>query len=133
MQRTYDPLGRVKFMSDPFRRTDVELPLYGTSYNYNTDGTPSCFVRGPGTQPASAAVNETNEVYPTCFNRSFANNQEILERSDADSFLTGSHQFGVVSKTTRNAMGRVLEQQTVIRTQGTILEDVAFGYDALAI
>ena len=42
---------------------------YGTTYNYNTDGTPSCVVRGRGVQPASAGVDETNEVYPTCFSR----------------------------------------------------------------
>ena len=76
--RSYDQLGRVNFMSDPYDDSVSEPTLYGTSYNYNVDGTPSCFVRGPGAQPASASVDETNEVYPTCFNRFFADNKEVL-------------------------------------------------------
>ena len=44
--------------------------------------------------------------------------------------MTGSNQFGVVNKTTQNAIGRVLEQKTVSGA-GAILKDVAFAYDAL--
>ena len=66
-------------MSDPY--DDASLTdLYGTTYNYNTDGTPSCFVRGPGTQPANASVNETTEIYPTCFNHFFPDNKEFQDR-----------------------------------------------------
>ena len=48
----------------------------GTAYDqfFNTDGTPSCFIRGhgPGVQ---AVTDEASERYPTCFSRFFANNQ----------------------------------------------------------
>jgi hypothetical protein len=56
--RSYDQLGRVNFMSDPYDDSVSEPTLYGTSYNYNVDGTPSCFVRGPGGQPESARVDQ---------------------------------------------------------------------------
>ena len=52
--RSYDALGRVRFVSDPFDLNDGHADGYGVSYNYNVDGTPSCFVRGPGPQPATA-------------------------------------------------------------------------------
>ena len=81
-QRIYDRLGRVKFEANPFLSTDSFETQYGTSHNYNTDGTPSCFVRGRGVQPSTAAVDEINEIYPTCFNRFFANGREIQDRQD---------------------------------------------------
>jgi hypothetical protein len=113
--RSYDALGRVSFVSDPFDLNDDHTDNYGTSYNYNTDGTPSCFVRGTGQRPASASLDETNEVYPTCFNRFFADNKEVLSRQDPDSPRTdavgnqkrwngvGAVFHGVVLRPTRTA------------------------------
>ena len=46
--RSYDQLGRVRFEADPHLSTDASL--YGTTYHFNTDGTPSCFIRGHGQQ-----------------------------------------------------------------------------------
>ena len=50
-------------------------------------------MRGPGGQPVTASVDETNEVYPTCFNRFFANNKEFLDRQDPDSLLPAANRF----------------------------------------
>ena len=93
-QRIYDPLGRVKFEADPFLSTDSFETAYGTTYNYNTDGTPSCFVRGPGTQPVTFSVNETTEVYPTCFNHGFLNSQEFQDRGESE-LVPGRQQSSV--------------------------------------
>ena len=127
--RTYDALGRVKFMADPMLSNDDISTAYGTSYNYNTNGTPTCFVRGTGVKPAFASLNETNEVYPTCFEHFFDNNKEVLRRHDPDS-------GGAVNKdTTLNALGRVLQSRAFTSaTHGQPEVDfkrAVFGYDAL--
>lgn len=122
--RSYDRLGRVHFRLDP----STVVP-YGTNYNYNTDGTPSCFVRGTETFDVSS-IDETNANYPTCFSRSFANNKEIVTRTDADALLSGSPQSGVKNQTTLNAIGRALESRT-LASNGSALKDAIFGYDAL--
>jgi RHS repeat-associated protein len=127
-ERTYDLLGRVKFMADPILLTDNFAAAYGTTYNYNADGTPSCFVRGTGVQPADAVLDETNEIYPSCINRNFANNQEVVDVSTADATLTQAFK-----RINLNAMGRVLERSTQHHAWrgNTILNDVVFTYDAL--
>ena len=132
-QRIYDPLGRVKFEADPFLSTDSFETAYGTTYNYNTDGTPSCFVRGPGTQPVTFSVNETTEVYPTCFNHGFLNSQEFQDRGESNSFLAGSNQAFNFTRTMLNATGRVLERGTLHNTgtSFTVLDKAVFTYDAL--
>jgi hypothetical protein len=130
-QRIYDRLGRVKFEANPFLSTDSFETQYGTSYSYNTDGTPSCFVRGRGVQPSTAAVDEINEIYPTCFNRFFANGREILDRQDPDSLLSGSNQSGVVSRAVLDAAGRVLERASVMFGTAAQIDDVVFSYDLL--
>ena len=86
-QRIYDRLGRVKFEANPFLSTDSFETQYGTTNYYNADGTPDCSVRGPGVQPRFVSTDETNEIFKTCFSRSFALGREILTRQDADSFL----------------------------------------------
>jgi RHS repeat-associated protein len=131
VQSSYDSLGRPMFKSDPFVSTGSFETAYGTTYTYNTDGTPNCFVRGPGVQPASAGVNETSEVYPICYNRFFANRQEIQDRQDSDSLLAGSNQSGVIGRTILGATNRVLERATVRFGTGTKIDDVVFSYDAL--
>ena len=64
-RRTYDALGRIRFAADPYSPAFNSFPntTYGTTYNYNTDGTPSCFVRGTGPKPASAAVSEARKYF----------------------------------------------------------------------
>ena len=86
-------------------------------------------------QPQS--LDETNEIYPTCFNRFFADNKEVLSRQDPDSMLPNSET--VFKLAFRNATGRTLESRTIIPRRrgghgggdGSILEDVVFSYDAL--
>jgi RHS repeat-associated protein len=131
VQSFYDGFGRLTFKTDPFRLTPGNnfQQDYGTTYIYNTDGTPKCTVRGKGVQSASS-VDETNFIYPTCFSRSFANNQEIQTRSDADALLSGSPQSGVSKQTILNALGRALESRT-LGSDGSPLEDMVFSYDPL--
>ena len=106
---------------------------YGTTYNYNTDGTPSCFVRGPGTQPVTFSVNETTEVYPTCFNHGFLNHQEFQDRGECQ-LVPGRQQPAFnFTRTMLNATGRVLERGTLHNTgtSFTVLDKAVFAYDAL--
>jgi len=132
-QRKYDLFGRVQFMADPFLflSTDSFATAYGTSFNYNTDGTPSCSIRGNGPLPATANLDESNEVFPTCFNRSFNDNQAFLQRFDPSS---GS----ATKEIAVNAVGRVLQRSAYRTVHGgahgghnVLFERMAFGYDAL--
>ena len=118
--------------SDPFA-TDERVVGYGTTYSYNIDGTPNCLVRGRGPLSITAGmVDEVQEIYSTCFNRVFADNRELQVRNDANSFLVDSPQFGVASRKTLDATGRVLEQDVVKDDSGMkVLADAAFGYDGL--
>jgi YD repeat-containing protein len=132
-QRTYDLLGRVKFQADPYLSTDSFASAYGTTQFFNTDGTPSCAIRGSGVQQSSGGIaDEVNEVFSTCFGRSFANNQEIITRRDPDSFVESNPQSTVSREAVVNAIGRVLERRTKSAREGNpTFEDVTFGYDAL--
>ena len=128
--RSYDQLGRVRFEADPHLSTDASL--YGTTYHFNTDGTPSCFIRGHGQQAFSNVTDEANERYPTCFSRFFANNQEAVHVRDAASLLAGSPQAGVVKETIYSAIGRVLTRSTYKPNPNLVpLERATFRYDAL--
>ena len=137
--RTFDALGRIRFAADPYSPAFNSFPntTYGTTYNYNTDGTPSCFVRGTGPKPASAAVSDSQEVFPTCFSRSFDNNQEIGTLVDANNVGGIASNDFVSSQTTLNAIGRVLDHSTLSRHATPTgfatetLEDAAFSYNAL--
>ena len=132
-QRTYDLLGRVKFMADPFLSTDSFATAYGTTQFFNTDGTLQCAIRGSGPQPASGGfADDANEVFSTCFDLSFANNQAILSRSDPNSMGETGPQSGIRRETLVTATGRVLERRTKSNREGfPTLEDITFGYDAL--
>ena len=90
-------------------------------------------MRGPGTQPVTFSVNETTEVYPTCFNHGFLNNKEFQDRGESNSFLAGSNQAFNFTRTMLNATGRVLERGTLHNTgtSFTVLDKAVFTYDAL--
>jgi RHS repeat-associated protein len=129
-ERSYDRLGRVRFEADPYLST--EGALYGTNYHFNIDGTPSCFIRGRGLLGFSKVTDEVSERYPTCFSRSFNNNEESVQVRDAASLLAGSPQAGVVQETSYSAIGRVLSRATYKPTPDLVpLERATFGYDAL--
>jgi len=131
-QRTYDALGRVVFQADPFVSTDSFSTAYGTTYKFNTDGTPRSTVRGPGMQARDGVVDEANELYTTFFGRSFANNHEIVSISAPDSLNDSSNQSGISRETISSAIGRVLEYQTTTAQIGNPrVEDVTYTYDAL--
>lgn len=134
--RTYDGLGRVLVAGAPFSISTGSLasgqaiaPSYATTYYFNADGTPSCFVQGPGQQAFTTASNESSEIFPTCFTRTFQDNTEVVSVKDAASLLGGSPQVGVQKFSYATAIGRVLTRST---WQGsTRLEHAMFSYDRL--
>jgi RHS repeat-associated protein len=132
----YDKIGRVKFVADPHLSTDSFATAYGTTRFFNTDGTPSCFVRGNGPQGFTTATDEANERYPTCVSRYFRMNREFVDTQDAASRLPGSPQAGVVQESTYSAIGQLLERATYGSDPltGNLMateEDALFGYDRL--
>ena len=129
-QRVYDKLGRVQFEADPHPSTESMGTAYGTSRFFNTDGTPSCVVRGNGPQAFTAVTNEAHERYPTCFSRVFANNREFVDTRDAASLLAGSPQAGVVHRSTYSAIGQLLERATY-KSDFIKIEGAQFDYDRL--
>lgn len=129
--RTYDGLGRVLVAAEPFSIASGQAltPTYATTYYFNADGTPSCFVRGPGQQPLTNSPDESSEIFPTCFTRAFQDHTEVVSVQDASSLLTGSPQSGVKRFSYATATGRVLTRST---WQGaTRLEHAMFSYDRL--
>ena len=127
--RSYDQLGRVRFEADPYLST--ARTSYGTTYHFNTDGTPSCVIRGHWQQPLTKITDEANERYPTCFSRSFSNNEEVVHTRDAASLLAGSPQAGVVEESISDANGQVLSRSTYKAGFDAPLERATFRYDAL--
>jgi hypothetical protein len=139
--RVFDTLGRVAFESDPYPSTQSSTTAYGTTYFFNPDGTLQCSVRGsgpqtkiPGTVDANHVVHpstdETNELYPTCIQRSFQSNTEVVTLRDASSYLTGSPQEGVAKTSYVTATGRVIKRSTLGK-DGTQLEYATLDYDRL--
>lgn len=127
--RSYDGLGRVMFEADPFPSTQDPATAYGTSYFYQPTGVPWCFIRGRGRQSFTTATDESVELYPTCFTRSYANHEETMSVRDAASLLSTSPQAGVSKTTVRSAIGRLVARATV--KNGTRLDYVTFFYDHL--
>jgi len=117
-RRTYDSLGRAAVEAEPFSSTDPFpwtqsfAAAYGTTRYFNADGTPSCAIRGTGVQPFTRATDELNQVYPTCVQRSFQNNLEVVEVRDAASLLVKSPQDGVRKSSVLTASGRIIERST---------------------
>jgi YD repeat-containing protein len=131
--RTYDSLGRILFEADPYPSDQNAATAYGTTRFFNTDGTPSCTIRGSGRQPRPTsflvATNEASEIYPTCFSHVFQDNVEWVNVRDPSSLLAGSPQDGVVRGNAFTAMGRLITRST---WQGsTRLEHAVFGHDRL--
>ncbi|MCY1030650.1 hypothetical protein OV207_04205 [Corallococcus sp. BB11-1] len=128
-ERTYDGFGRVKFAADPYPTSQAAATAYGTTAYFNADGTPLCNIQGHGPQTLATATDEAAERYPTCYTRTFANNQEVVTVSDASSLLAGSAQAGVTRTATMTAAGRVLSRSTM---KGTArLEHATFTHDRL--
>jgi len=127
--RRYDPVGRVAFEADPFPSSQDPSSAYGTTFLFNVDGTPSCFIRGRGEQMYSSVADEPTERYPTCFTQSFANHEQTLGILTAAALLSTSPQSGVTRLATRSAIGRVLTRSTW--KSGNRLEHASFAYDRL--
>ena len=115
--------------------TESLRTAYGTSRFFNTEGTPSCFVRGAGPQAFTTMTDEANERYPTCFRRFFVNHREFIDTQTADSLLPGSPQEGVGHRSAYSAVGQLLERKTYKSDASTgsriDMEDAQFGYDRL--
>lgn len=134
-QRTYDLQARVKFVADPFPSSQSFATAYGTTQYFNADGTPSCFIRGRGQRAFTRMTDEVNEVYPTCFKRTyeFNNSTEVNSVQGPDSLLPGSSQAGVKQLTAVTALGRPLVQ-SIVQTDSNggvtnVLERMHFAHD----
>ena len=129
--RVYDGHGRVLLEREPFAIAtgDADPPIYATTYYFNADGTPSCFVRGTEKQPYTEASDESHQIFPTCFRRSFENHAEVVKVKDASSLLSHSPQDGVEQRSYLTAIGRTLERSTW--QGGARLEYARFAYDPL--
>ncbi|HEY6175717.1 MAG TPA: RHS repeat-associated core domain-containing protein, partial [Kofleriaceae bacterium] len=139
-QRSFDSLGRVVFEADPFPVSQGFTTAYGTTQFFNWDGTPLCSVRGNGRQtsiPGSVdanhvvhpATDESQQLYPTCVQRDFESNTEVVTVRDASSYLAGSPQAGVAKSSYRTATGRVIKRSTW--NGQTKLEHATLSYDGL--
>ena len=134
-RRFYDTLGRVQFEADPYLSGQNINDQYGTTYYFNIDGMPSCFIRGRGLQPLTngpglTVTDETNERYPTCFARVFLGNTEMVSRTDADALLPESPQGSVTRSTFFTAIGRAIQVVTY-RDNRVPQERATFTYDVL--
>jgi RHS repeat-associated protein len=133
--RFYDTLGRVHFEADPYLSGQNINDQYGTTFFFNPDGTPACFIRGTGPQTLNNKSDEGSERYPTCFSRFFADNRELVDTQYADALLPGSPQTGVVYESSYSATGQLLKRATykTDASAGTRaeLEDALFDYDQL--
>jgi hypothetical protein len=127
--RTYDSLGRVAFEADPFPSSQDAATAYGTTQYFNTDGSPTCFIRGRGPQLLTGLTDEHTERYPTCVARSFNNHMQTVSVIDAAALVAGSPQAGVVKVATSTAIGRILSRSTW--KNGTRYEHATFAYDLL--
>jgi RHS repeat-associated protein len=129
-QRTYDSLGRVHFEADPFPSNESVDIAFGTTYYFNPDGTPKCWIRGIGPSPFTNVTDELEQMYPTCFARSFRDNKEHIAVQDAASLLSTSPQAGVSGTLVRTAIGRVIERSKTT-SGGTVIECASQSYDTL--
>jgi len=76
------------------------------------------------------STDESKELYPTCVQRTFQSNTELVTLRDASSYLTGSPQEGVAKKSYVTATGRVMKRSTLGK-DGTQLEYATLDYDRL--
>ncbi len=138
------PLGRVKFVADPFLSTDSFATAYGTTYTFNADGTPACAIRGTGVQPqTNVAAGLTGLTRPSrpvkCIRsaRPARLPDQSGDRASARCRIAaeGSAQVRVTKQDTYSAIGRLLRSRTVTVASGgpgsPLHEEAAFGYDAL--
>jgi RHS repeat-associated protein len=131
-RRTYDMLGRVLFQADSFPSDQSFSTAYGTTYYFNTDGTPKCFIRGRGQQAFVTEINESIERYPTCMGRNFAGNREIDQ-------VTDTANASVTHFSTYDAIGRLVNRSTAVSSVDVNTGDVStvrneaadFSYDRL--
>jgi RHS repeat-associated protein len=115
--RVYDYLGRVLFEADPHPSIQIAGDDYGTTYYFNPDGTPLCFIRGRGLQGLKqGGVNVTDEAkerYPTCFSRRFADNQVAVSVTDPLASLPGIPPTNFIFRRSwHSAIGRTLGRET---------------------
>lgn len=128
---TYDSLGRVQFEADSYLLGQTNS--YGTTRLYNTDGTPSCFIRGFGLQAHSEVTNEAIERYPTCFTRYFENTKEVVRVRDPAALVAVSPRQKGLTETFFTAIGVPLATNTYAGNtaggRGGALDRTSFLHD----
>lgn len=134
--RRYDGHGRVVFEADAYPSAQSFDTAYGTTRFFNADGTLRYVVRASGQQQPTfvgqqqiITTDESNEIFPTFFGRTFQNSTEIVSVQDAASLLAGSPQHGVVQRSELTAINRLLSRSTW--SGATRLEHATFGHDRL--
>ena len=127
--RTYDGLGRVVFIADPYPISQTAATAYGTTRYFATDSTLRLSVRGNGPQPFTSVPDASVERFPTLLTHSFSNHQEQISVQDAASLTAGTPQNGVVKSSITSAIGRLLARSTW--QNGTRIEHAAFAQDRL--
>lgn len=128
-KNSYDALGRLMFSSDTTPSASSSANDYGTTYQFESDGTLKCSVRGYGVQPLVSATNLNTETLPTCVTHSIVNNQLVAAISSADSMQSNTPQSGVTTIETRTAIGRLLSTQST--KAGITLELARYASDWL--
>jgi hypothetical protein len=126
--RTYDDMGRVEFIAAPYAASQISANPYGVRYSYSDSGTLLCSILGYS-QNISTTTNPALDLFPTCYQRSFTNHVETVDVRDASSLQSGSPQEGIVTRTVRTAIGRVIERSTL--QGGMRIEDATFAYDRI--
>jgi RHS repeat-associated protein len=129
LSHIYDGLGRISFDADPHPAGQDIATIYGTSYQFATDGTLECSIRGYGPQPRSFSSDPAAERFPTCTSRVYQNHtvSVLVNRPDA---LSPGPQQDVTYIDTMSAIGWVLRRETV-RAGAPRYELSDFAYDHL--
>jgi RHS repeat-associated protein len=128
-QTIYDSRGRPRFVADAFVETGSSPPRYGTTYHYDRAGRVTCAIRGVGLQNYTTATNESQDLYPTCYEYAYDNFQRVVRIRGPNELLRGSVEAGAFDETRMSAIGAVRSRA---RVKGeTRLEYAEFGYDHL--
>ena len=127
--RHYDGAGRVEFEAEPYLKSSNAHHAFGTSYHYKNTGDIHCIVQGRGAQPLVQTTSLQPERFPTCYDRLFDGNAEIVEVRDAASLLPGSPQADVIHRFASTATGSVIEHS--IFRNGVRVDLATFAHDRL--
>ncbi len=123
----FDAFGRPKFVADPYPAANPGDALYGTTYHYRTDGSVECAIRAPGEAALVHQTNEAAEVFPTCFEHTYVDSQELRRVQGPNELVAAGPQTGGWSEEIVGATGLVHEKSRWYAGQRKEL--ARFSYD----